>query len=180
MTGSEREGIVKNLIIYFSRSGENYVDGEVKNLSKGNTQVAAEIIRNAVGGDLFEIRPVKTYPADYMKCTEVAKEEQKKNARPELQEYLADVKDYDNIIVAAPCWWGSCPCAVLTQLEQLDLKGKKIYPVMTHEGSGLGSFPRTLKKSCKGAKIQKGLAIHGAEVESSADIITAWAKRHIV
>ncbi len=156
------------------------MNGEIQNLQKGNTRIVAEDIRDAVGGDLFEIKTVKKYPDDYMKCTEVAKEEQKQNARPELQEYLDDVTEYDNIVVAAPCWWGTCPYAVLTQLERLDLKGKKIYPVMTHEGSGLGSFPRTLKKSCPGAKIQKGLAVHGAEVESSKNIITVWAKRHIV
>lgn len=170
---------MKNLIIFFSRSGENYVNGDLKNLEKGNTEIVADAIRDAVGGDLFEIRTVKEYPADYMQCTKVAKEEQKENARPELQEYLDSAAEYDNIIVACPCWWGTCPYAVLTQLERLDLKGKKIYPVMTHEGSGLGSFPRTLKKSCKGAKIQKGLAVHGAEAASSEETVKAWARRHI-
>lgn len=170
---------MSNLIIYFSRKGENYVNGNVVNLEKGNTEIVAETIREAVGGDLFEIRTVRTYPDDYMECTEVAKEEQKQNARPELQAYLDSVDGYDNIVVAAPCWWGTCPYAVLTQIERLDLTGKKIYPVMTHEGSGLGSFPRTLKKSCRGAKIERGLAVHGAEAEASKDVIAAWAKKHI-
>ena len=31
----------------------------------GNTRFAAEQIRNVTGGDLFEIRPVKAYPAHF-------------------------------------------------------------------------------------------------------------------
>ena len=28
----------KNLIIYYSRKGQNYVNGAIKNLAKGNTE----------------------------------------------------------------------------------------------------------------------------------------------
>lgn len=168
---------MKTLIIFYSRKGQNYVNGTVRDLSKGNTRIVAETIRDAVGADLFEIQTVKTYPEDYIACTEVAKQEQRENARPELTQYLDTIDGYDQIVVAAPCWWGTCPYAVLTQLEQLDFKGKKVFPVMTHEGSGLGSFPRTLKKACKGAKIMKGLAVHGAEAPASTDVVRAWAKK---
>ena len=56
----------KNLVIYFSRKGQNYVDGKIVELEKGNTELVAEYIRDAVGADLFEIETVKEYPADYM------------------------------------------------------------------------------------------------------------------
>lgn len=170
---------MKNLIIYFSRRGQNYVNGEIENLAKGNTERVVDYIREAVDADVFEIRTVKKYPEDYLACTEEAQKEQRRNERPELLEYLDDVSGYDNIIVAAPCWWGTCPYAMLTQLERLDLKGKRIFPVMTHEGSSLGNFPKTLKKSCKGAKIQRGLAVHGAEVTASEEVIKRWAKRNL-
>ena len=35
---------MKNLIIYYSRKGENYVGGSIQNLEKGNTEIAAEFI----------------------------------------------------------------------------------------------------------------------------------------
>lgn len=57
--------MAKNLIIYYSRKGENYVNGGVKKLAKGNTETCAEFIRKAVGGDLFQIETVKEYAADY-------------------------------------------------------------------------------------------------------------------
>ena len=45
----------KSLIIYYSRDGENYVNGSIKNLDKGNTEICAEFIQKAVGGDLFKV-----------------------------------------------------------------------------------------------------------------------------
>jgi flavodoxin len=50
------------LIVYYSRKGENYWNGSIRNLQKGNTAVVAEMIREATGGDLFEVETVKTYP----------------------------------------------------------------------------------------------------------------------
>ena len=46
--------MAKNLIIYYSRKGENYWNGSIKKLSKGNTEIVAEFIQKSVGGDLFE------------------------------------------------------------------------------------------------------------------------------
>ena len=54
-----------NLIIYYSRKGENCWNGSVRNISKGNTEIVAEYIQKAVGGDLFEVETVKEYAADY-------------------------------------------------------------------------------------------------------------------
>lgn len=64
--------MAKNLIIYYSRKGQNYVNGSIKNLSKGNTELCAEFIQKAVGGDLFEVDTVKAYSDDYTTCTEEA------------------------------------------------------------------------------------------------------------
>ena len=87
-----------NLIIYYSRKGENYFNGSIKKLSKGNTEIVAEFIQKAVGGDLFEVETVKKYSDDYYKCTEEAKAEIREKARPELKKYLEDISKYDNII----------------------------------------------------------------------------------
>ena len=166
----------RNLIIYYSRKGQNYVNGSIRELSKGNTEIVAEFIQKAVGGDLFEIETVKEYSKDYMTCTEEAQEELRTKARPELKTYLNDISEYDNIFVCGPCWWGTFPMAVLTQLERLDFTGKKVFAVMTHEGSGLGGSERTLKAGCKGATVGRGLAVHGADAARSEAAVAAWAK----
>ena len=171
--------MANNLVIYYSRKGQNYVDGKLVDLEVGNTELIAQYIRDAVGADLFEIETVNDYPADYMQCTEVAKQEQRDNARPKLKEYLRDISEYDNIFVCGPCWWGTFPMAMLTQLERLDFTGKKVFAVMTHEGSGLGGSERTLRDVCKGATVGRGLAIHGADAANSEATVAAWAKKSI-
>ena len=91
---------MKTLVIYYSRKGENYVNGSIKNIDKGNTEIAAEYIRDAVRADLFEIETVKEYDKSYMTCIEEAKAELRENARPELKKKLDSVGEYDNIVVA--------------------------------------------------------------------------------
>ncbi len=167
----------KNLIIYFSRRGENFCNGSLKKLEKGNTEIVAGFLQKAVGGDLFEIETVKNYAADYYACTDEAKEELRQNARPELKRYLDSLEEYDNIFVCGPCWWGTYPMAVFAQLERLDFTGKKVMAVMTHEGSGLGSCEQDLKRICKGAVFGKGLAVHGADAAVSESLVTAWAEK---
>ena len=171
--------MAKNLIIYYSRKGENYWNGGIKNIAKGNTEIVAEFIQKAVGGDLFEVDTVKTYAADYYECIEDAKQELREQARPDLKAYLESIDEYENIFVCGPCWWGTFPMAIFTQLEKLDFTGKKVMAVMTHEGSGLGSCERDLKKLCAGATFGKGLAIHGADASKSESTVAAWAKKVI-
>ncbi len=170
---------MKNLILYYSRKGENYLNGSIRSIAKGNTERCAEFIRRAVGGDLFEIETVKAYPADYMACTRVAQDELRAGARPELRQMVTDLSPYDNVFVCGPCWWGTFPCAVFTQLEALDFTGKKVIPLMTHEGSGLGRCERDLQKLCAGAVFGKGLAVHGADAERSEDAVAAWARAQV-
>lgn len=169
----------KNLIIYYSRKGENYFGGSIRSIAKGNTQTAAEFIQQAVGGDLFEVDTVTPYAADYTTCTQEAKREIQQNARPELKKYITDISAYDHIFVCGPCWWGTFPMAVFSQLEKLDFSGKKVTALMTHEGSGLGNSMRDLQKICRGAVFGQGLAVYGSETTHSQAQITAWAQQQV-
>lgn len=60
----------KSLVIYFSRADENYAVGYI---SKGNTEIIAEYIRDIAGADLFKVEGEEGYSADYMTCIEEAK-----------------------------------------------------------------------------------------------------------
>ena len=169
--------MAKILIAYYSRKGQNYVSGAIKNLSKGNTEIVAELIQRAVGGELFEIDTVKDYPVDYTECTNVAKVEIQQKARPELKRYLESIDAYDKIFLGYPIWWSICPMAVSTFLERYDFGGKKIFPFCTHEGSGLGGSVNYIKKICPKALVGDGLAIHGSQAGQSAAQVERWLKK---
>lgn len=170
---------MKNLVIYYSRRGQNYVNGSIKNLAKGNAELIAGFIQNAVDADVFEVDTVKPYDTDYMVCIEEAKAELRAKARPELKEMLDSIDEYDNIFVVGPNWWGIYPMALYTQLENLDFTGKTVHFVVTHEGSGLGGVPKTMPASCKGAKIGKSLAVHGGSAPRSGAEVENWAKNAV-
>lgn len=167
------------LIAYYSRKGENYWDGQIISLAKGNTEAAAEMIQKAVGGELFEIDTVKTYSADYTTCTQQAHEEFRAQARPELKRYPESLDKFDTVFVGYPSWWGTCPMAVFTFLEHFDLSGKTVIPFCTNEGSGMGNSERDLAKVCKGAALKKGLSVRGCKVMQSEAVIADWAKKSL-
>lgn len=164
----------KILIAFYSRKGQNYVSGSIKDLKVGNTEVAAELIRGITGGDLFKIDTVKEYPSDYTETTEVAKDELRKNVRPELTAKVESMEEYDTIILGYPNWWSTMPMAVFTFLESYDFTGKTIVPYCTHEGSGLGQSVKDIVKLCPKAKVTKGLAIHGTGAAGSGKDIKKW------
>lgn len=161
----------KDLILFFSRAGENYYGGELKVVKKGNTEVIADYISQFTGADIFKVEPETPYPEDYMECTKAVKSE--KQSRP-LKQVLEDISSYDGIYIGFPNWWGSLPKVLASQLEILDFDGKVVKPFVTHEGSGFGKAKKELKKLCRGADIRKGLEIKGSDVLDSKDKVKNW------
>ena len=167
----------KSLSVYYSRKGSNYLGGSIVNLPIGNTEVIARKIQGLTGSDLFQIQTVKAYPEDYTETTRVAQDELSGNARPELAETVADMVSYEVIYLGYPNWWGTMPMAVFTFLDSYDFSGKTIVPYCTHEGSGLGSSERDIKKLCPTAKVLSGLAIKGGTVGRADNDVANWLKK---
>lgn len=153
----------KTLVVYFSRSG--------------NTQAVAEHIRALTGADVFRVEPVKSYPEDYRQCTDVAKEELEKQARPAIKGKVEDIGQYDTVFIGYPIWWGTYPMPVATFLENYDLKGKTVIPFCTHEGSREGRSFSDIRKVAPQAKVAEGLAIRGGQASSSQKDIQAWLRK---
>ncbi|MBT0663666.1 hypothetical protein KI809_05060 [Geobacter pelophilus] len=168
----------KCLSVYYSRRGNNYVSGSIVNLPVGNTELIAKKIQGLTGSDLFQIETVNQYPEDYTETTEVSKDELRQNARPELTATVADMDSYEVIYLGYPNWWGTMPMAVFTFLESYDFSGKTIVPYCTHEGSGLGSSERDIKKLCPTTKVLSGLAIKGSTVGRADNDVANWLKKH--
>lgn len=162
------------VVAYFSRRGENYVSGSIKNLLRGNAELIAEYAQRATNGDLFEIATMEAYPADYYACTDVAQAEKNANARPELTHTVDNMDTYDTIVLVYPNWWGTMPMAVYTFLESYDFTGKTILPCCTHEGSGMSNTERDIARTCAGTTVGKGLAITGSNAGDSQPAVERW------
>lgn len=165
---------MKQLVAYFSRADENYVSGTLKHLEVGNTEVAARMIGSLTDCDLFQIEPVVAYSQDYNTCIEEAKQDQKRDARPELKHWPESIDGYDTIYLGYPNYWGTMPMAVFTFLQRFDFSGKTIRPFCTHEGSGMGSSEADIGRLCPGAKVEPGLAIVGGRVKDAEAAIKQW------
>ena len=161
------------IIVYFSRAGNNYVNGSIVALKTGNTETAATFIHELTGAPMVKLEPVKAYSPDYTECTKEAQAELRAGARPAVKE-CPDISGYDTVYLGYPNWWGTCPMCVFTFLESQDWTGKTVKPFCTHEGSGLGHSEADIKKACAGAVVMKGLAVHGGDVLSSKGILEGW------
>lgn len=156
---------MNTLIAFFSRAGENYVDGAIKNIDKGNNKVLAEKLKSMLPeADVFEIEPLESYSASYTTCLEESKEDLRKNARPPLKHNLDSIDEHDRIFLIYPIYWGTFPVHVFTFLESFNFAGKTIIPIATHEGSGFGSSEVDLRKLLPNSIIKEGTAIYGSKV----------------
>lgn len=160
---------MKSLIIYFSRADENYAVGYI---DKGNTEYVAEFVQELTGADMFKVEPAVPYAADYRTCIEEAKQ---RMGNAPIKKRLTDISAYDTVFIMSPIYWGTYAPELETALEGLDFTGKTVRIISTHEGSGLGSMMRDVKRMCKGADVDtNGLAIKGTQAKSSKKTIENW------
>lgn len=162
---------MNQLIVYFSRRGENY---NVGNIKEGNAEHIAKVIQSLTNADIYEVQPVHEYSKNYTTCTEEAMKELKEQARPKFKNPLSSIAQYDTIYLCYPNWWGTYPRIIATFLENYDFSGKTIYPMCTHEGSGMGYSVNELSKTLPNSKIHSGLAIKGTNAHSSDKQIEKW------
>ncbi len=159
----------KTLVVYFSRTGEQYTVGVIE---EGNTAIVAKMIAEQTGADLFEVIPVDDhYPMTYAELTDVAKQEQIDNARPAYAGQAPDLSQYDTIFIGAPVWWGDWPMILYTFFENNGeaLAGKTLIPFSTHEGSGLSGFDKKLASACPNSTVGEGLAIRGNDCQNDKE-----------
>ena len=187
-TASAEETSPRILVAYLSRAGENYHVGEAREgsvsaayagyIENGNTAIMAAVIAEATGADLFEIKTVMPYPADYASMLRVAQEEIDSNARPELAGTVENMAEYDVIFIGYPIWHGRMPQAIYSFIERYDLSGKTVIPFNTHEGSGQSGTQQAIENALPDSTVLQGLAIRGKtaqeDQENTRVMIDEW------
>ena len=155
----------KALVTYFSASGV--------------TAKAAEILSEAIGADLYEIRPEIPYTKadlDWMDEKSRSTIEMKNKAfRPAIADKDAKIEEYDTIFVGFPIWWYVAPTIINTFLESYDFTGKKVVIFATSGGSGFGKTMEELEVSVSSsAELIQGELMNGSQ---SFEKVNAWVKK---
>lgn len=165
------------LTVYFTRVGNSDFAPDVDAVSGaslmvdgdtlvGNSQLLADMVQNAVGGDVYAIRTEKQYPSGYGSTTSVAKTEFDSGERPVLLGELPNPTQYDTVFLVYPVWWGTIPMAVTSFLEQVDLSGITLYPIATHGGSKESRSVDAIREACN-ADVQNAICVFDDDVPTA-------------
>ena len=154
--------MAKKLIAYFSASGV--------------TAKVANMLADAVGSDIHEIRPKVPYTKEDLnwmnKKSRSSIEMNNKSIRPEIAECNIQIDDYDVIFLGFPIWWYVAPTIINTFLEKYDFSKKKIILFATSGGSKFGKTVEELKVSVSSdTEIIEGKLLNGKQTIAS---IKAW------
>lgn len=156
--------MAKELVAFFSASG--------------TTAKLAKKLASAIGADLHEIKPEVSYTAEDLdwrnKNSRSSLEMSDKTSRPAVVSTVENMEQYDTIYVAFPIWWYVAPTIINTFLERYDLTGKKIIPLATSGGSGMGNTNKELAPSCAGADLREGKVF---SVNTGESELRAWAEK---
>ena len=165
---------MKTLVVYFSRVGENSVNGEMEIITKGFTEVVAEKIAARLGADLFKLEPEIPYPTSYEECVKRSRIEDQYNEKVKYLNPLTSLDEYDVIYLGFPCWWRTYPRIVASFIKDHSWVGKTVYPFATNEEGALGLAELELRGALRGAILKNGFACKGSEVNNIDAKLDAW------
>ncbi len=166
---------MKSLVVYFSRAGENSVNGKIEVIEKGYTEIVAEKIAANTGADVFKIEPVEPYPYNYAECVRRAKDE----GFVDYKNMDFKIDEYDTVFIGFPNWWRSYPRIVATFIKNQNFIGKTVIPFCTNEEGEFGYALSELQTSCKGAVVKTGLAVRGYDAATCDEAVKDWLKKEM-
>ena len=174
MTANSQENtnnMKKSIVIFFSHAGDNYAVG---NIEVGNTKIVANYISEIAGADQFEIVTHKYDGMAYTPLIKLAQDEANRGELPPYEGAAPDLTQYDTVFIGGPVWWGTYPQVMFTLIKDINLDGKTVIPFTTHEGSGLASCARDVKKAFPKANVTGEFSIYGHEVRTGRAKVEKW------
>lgn len=169
----------KSLILYFSKSGQNYsLDKKVIEMEKGYTRQVAEILSSKIKDvDVFRIVSLKELPDDLKKFSFHEMIHNMFHIYTKSNK-LSNIKDYDTIFLCFPIYMGTLPTPVTYFLKHNKIKnGTNILPISTSFGSGFGWSLKKLRKIYKNGEIKEGLAILSKNFNQASSLLDDYLKK---
>ncbi|MBQ7065091.1 MAG: flavodoxin [Firmicutes bacterium] len=108
----------------------------------GTTKGVAEKIAGLTNADLYEITAKEPYSSADLNYNDrnsrSTKEQNDKNARPEIGSEDLSLEGYTTIYLGFPIWWGEEPRILDTFVEKYSFEGITLIPFCTSASSGIG------------------------------------------
>lgn len=160
------------LVAYFSWADNAILADDVDAVASpsvippGNVQQLAGWVQEETGGDLFPIQVTEPYSSDWDECLDRANQERRDDARPELEESVENLSDYDTVFLGYPIWWGIAAWPVDSFVEANDFTGKTVIPFCTSASSGLGDSGALLAEMAGTGDWQEGMRFRSGADEA--------------
>lgn len=155
----------KALVAYFSASGV--------------TAKVAEKLSQAIGADIFEIKPEVPYQQEDLNWqnskSRSSVEMKDRSSRPAIAEKVVNMSQYDVVFVGFPVWWYREPSIIDTFMESYDFNGKKVIPFATSGVSPIGDSGQNMQALAVGASVAAGKRFPS---NVSADELKEWAVKN--
>lgn len=158
---------MKNLIIYYSY--------------EGNTEAIVNGMKDAIKTDILKLTPVKERKSKSLFRFVWGGIQVYMTKKPKLEPYNINLNNYENIIIATPCWFGTFAPPINTFLSENKLENKNIY-LLVCNGGNLRNIWNDFENILKGNKIVSKLDLvyplkNG--IEESIKKTTAWIKTYL-
>lgn len=155
----------KALVAYFSASGV--------------TAKVAEKLSQAIGADIFEIKPEVPYTSADLNWQNSESrsfiESKDPGSRPAIAEKVVNMSQYDVVFVGFPVWWYREPSIIDTFMESYDFSGKKVVPFATSGMSPIGDSGKNMQALAAGASVAVGKRFPN---NVSVDELKEWAVKN--
>jgi flavodoxin len=151
----------KTLVLYYSATN--------------TTKRIAKEVAQKLDADIAEIHAAQPYTAADLDWNDsnsrTSIEQHAHDTRVAIKDDLPDVRNYDNIIIGHPIWWGVPPRMFADLMDKINLNGKHLAMFATSGGTGYGrsqSFiERAIEKNNYDVVVNKGAVLNNSHQISS-------------
>jgi flavodoxin len=160
--------IGKALIVYYSRTGH---------ITTVTEQIRTQLAAQNVSIDVFEIKTVNAYPAEYQATVDQVRQERANNYRPPIVGTVPNWASYDVVFIGTPVWFQTAALPILTFLGQYDFSGKTVVPFCTYISSSIGNSAKEIAEQSTGAKVLEELGVRERDMNNVRTLVSAWLRK---
>lgn len=122
----------------------------------GNTKRMAELLRDKVNGDLYEIKVNRHYSDNDWTAMDEANAEIKNHDLPPVTSPEIDVSPYDVVLIGGPVWGWMLSTPLMSFLQKTDFKGNRVSAFWTFYDHD-EQYDKTMKAMIKNGDYCSGL-----------------------